>query len=124
MALDDFGSGLTSFAHLKDLAVDTLKIDGSLVRDVVSQERAGTLVAAIAQMARALGMNTVAECVETESVRERVGALGVDYAQGFSIGKSQPFAEVLIDLPLFEFFLKQQRSSAGAVPLVSSAASH
>ena len=124
VALDDFGSGLTSFAHLKDLAVDTLKIDGSLVRDVVSQERAGTLVAAIAQMARALGMNTVAECVETESVRERVGALGVDYAQGFSIGKSQPFAEVLIDLPLFEFFLKQQRSSAGAVPLVSSAASH
>jgi diguanylate cyclase (GGDEF)-like protein len=122
VALDDFGSGLTSFAHLKDLAVDTLKIDGSLVRDVASQERAGTLVAAIAQMARALGMNTVAECVETEIVRERVAALGVDYAQGFSIGKSQPFAEVLIDLPLFEFFLKQQRSSAGAAPPANAAA--
>jgi diguanylate cyclase (GGDEF)-like protein len=114
VALDDFGSGLTSLANLKDLPVDVLKIDGSLVRDVLTHERAATLVAAIAQMARALGLQTVAECVETESVRERIAALGVEFAQGFSIGKSQPFAEVLIDLPLFEFFLNQQRAAAAA----------
>jgi diguanylate cyclase (GGDEF)-like protein len=122
VALDDFGSGLTSFAHLKDLPVDALKIDGSLVRDVLTHERAATLVAAIAQMARALGVKTVAECVETESVRERVAALGVDYAQGFSIGKSQPFGEVLVDLPLFAFFLQQQRTSAAAQEAVGAAA--
>ena len=68
-------------------------------------------------MARALGLQTVAECVETESVRERIAALGVEFAQGFSIGKSQPFSEVLIDLPLFEFFLNQQRAAAaGSLP--------
>jgi diguanylate cyclase (GGDEF)-like protein len=122
VALDDFGSGLTSFAHLKDLPVDALKIDGSLVRDVLTHERAATLVAAIAQMARALGVKTVAECVETESVRERIAALGVDYAQGFSIGKSQPFGEVLIDLPLFEFFLNQQRASSMCLPASAGAA--
>jgi len=112
VALDDFGSGLSSFAHLKELPVDVLKIDGSLVRDVLSQERAATLVAAICQMARALGVKTVAECVETEQVRTRIAALGVDYAQGFSIGRSQPLGEVLIDLPLFQFFLSQQRASS------------
>jgi diguanylate cyclase (GGDEF)-like protein len=114
MALDDFGSGLSSFAHLKDLPVDVLKIDGSLVRDVLTHERAAALVGAITQMARALNVKTVAECVETEDVRTRIAALGVDYAQGFSIGRSQPLGEVLIDLPLFEFFLSQQRGSAVA----------
>ncbi|HZF17951.1 MAG TPA: GGDEF domain-containing protein [Steroidobacteraceae bacterium] len=121
VALDDFGSGMTSFAQLKDLPIDMIKIDGCLVRDVLANERAATLVAAIAQMARALGIKTVAECVETESVRARIAALGVDFAQGFSIARSQPFGEVLIDLPLFEFFLNQQRAAAGALTLHGTA---
>ncbi|MGH8262771.1 MAG: EAL domain-containing protein [Steroidobacterales bacterium] len=116
VALDDFGSGMTSFAQLKDLPIDMLKIDGSLVRDALTHERAATIIAAIAQMARALGIHSVAECVETENQRARIAELGVDFAQGFSIGKSQPFAEVLIDLPLFEFFLNQQRTGAALQP--------
>jgi diguanylate cyclase (GGDEF)-like protein len=122
VAIDDFGSGFTSFAQLKDLPVDMLKIDGSLVRDVLTHERAATLVAAIGQMARALGIRTVAECVETENVRARIAALGIDFAQGFSIGKSQPFGEVLIDLPLFEFFLSQQRAAAASPSVIATAA--
>ena len=99
-ALDDFGRGLSSFANLKHLSLDYLKIDGSFVRDILKDERAESMVRAIAQLARAMDITTVAEYVETEEIRTRIRALGVDYGQGFAIARPVPVAEVLEVLPV------------------------
>ncbi|MBX3693830.1 MAG: bifunctional diguanylate cyclase/phosphodiesterase [Steroidobacteraceae bacterium] len=98
VALDDFGTGLSSLAYLRQLPVSMLKIDGSFVRDILRDARSESLVQAIAQLARSMQMVTVAEYVETDAIRERIAALGVDYAQGFSIGRPVPLADVLADL--------------------------
>jgi diguanylate cyclase (GGDEF)-like protein len=99
VALDDFGTGLSSLAYLRQLPVSMLKIDGSFVRDIVHDARSESLVQAVAQLARSMQMTTVAEYVETGAIHERIAALGVDYGQGFSIGRPTPLAEVLPDLP-------------------------
>ncbi len=105
-ALDDFGTGFSSLAYLKALPVSLLKIDGSFVRDVLIDARSQSMVRAIAQLARTMCMETVAEYVETDEIRRRVAALGVDYGQGFCLGKPQPVADVLKDLPVFEAFAR------------------
>ncbi|MEN0044893.1 MAG: EAL domain-containing protein, partial [Pseudomonadota bacterium] len=89
-ALDDFGAGLSSFAYLRDLPVDILKIDGSFVRDMDTNKVSESMVAASAQVARVMGLKTVAEFVETEAVRDGLVQLGVDYGQGFLLGKPKP----------------------------------
>jgi diguanylate cyclase (GGDEF)-like protein len=99
VALDDFGTGLSSLAYLRQLPVSMLKIDGSFVRDILKDPRAESLVLAIAQLARSMSIVTVAEYVETEEIRALVARLGVDYGQGFAIGKPRPFVEVLAELP-------------------------
>jgi diguanylate cyclase (GGDEF)-like protein len=101
VALDDFGTGLSSLSYLRQLPVSTLKIDGSFVRDVLKDARAESMVQAIAQLARSMSMATVAEYVETEELRNRVAALGVDYGQGFAIGRPTPLQQLLAELPLF-----------------------
>jgi diguanylate cyclase (GGDEF)-like protein len=106
-ALDDFGTGLSSLAYLRSLPVSVLKIDGSFVRDSVGNTRSESMVRAIAQLAHTMGMETVAEYVETDELRMRMAALGVDYGQGFAIGKPQPLAEVLADLALYEVMTAQ-----------------
>jgi EAL domain-containing protein (putative c-di-GMP-specific phosphodiesterase class I) len=108
-ALDDFGTGFSSLAYLKALPVSILKIDGSFVRDVLVDARSQSMVRAIAQLARTMCMETVAEYVETDEIRRRVAALGVDYGQGFCLGKPQPVAQVLKDLPVFEAFARSPR---------------
>ena len=100
VALDDFGSGLSSLSYLRQLPVTMLKVDGSFVRDVLKDARAESMVQAIAQLARSMSIATVAEYVETEELRHRVAALGVDYGQGFAIGRPVPLQEVLAELPL------------------------
>jgi EAL domain-containing protein (putative c-di-GMP-specific phosphodiesterase class I) len=100
IALDDFGTGLSSLAWLRQLPVTTLKIDGSFVRDILKDARSESMVQAIAQLARGMSIVTVAEYVETEELRHRVAALGVDYGQGFAIGKPVPLQEILAELPL------------------------
>jgi diguanylate cyclase (GGDEF)-like protein len=100
VALDDFGTGLSSLSYLRQLPVTTLKIDGSFVRDVLKDTRAESMVQAIAQLARSMSLTTVAEYVETEELRNRVAALGVDYGQGFAIGRPAPLQELLTELPL------------------------
>jgi EAL domain-containing protein (putative c-di-GMP-specific phosphodiesterase class I) len=77
-----------------------LKIDGSFVRDILKDPRAESMVHAIAQLARGMSIATVAEYVETEEIRTRLATLGVDYGQGFAVGKPVPLSEVLADLPL------------------------
>lgn len=101
-ALDDFGTGTSSLAHLKSLPVSMLKIDGSFVRDAMTNPRSDSLVKAVAQLARAMGITTVAEFVETDELRLRMANLGVDYGQGFAIGKPLPLQDVLQDLELYE----------------------
>ncbi|HTY95056.1 MAG TPA: bifunctional diguanylate cyclase/phosphodiesterase, partial [Steroidobacteraceae bacterium] len=99
VALDDFGTGLCSLSYLRQLPVTMLKIDGSFVRDVLRDPRADSMVQVIAQLARTMSLDTVAEYVETEEIRERIAQHGVDYAQGYAIGRAEPFEEVLKSLP-------------------------
>jgi EAL domain-containing protein (putative c-di-GMP-specific phosphodiesterase class I) len=91
--LDDFGSGLSSFAYLKNLPVDYLKIDGNFVRDLINDPIDYAVVESINQLGHVMGIETIAEYVETEAVLARLTAMGVDYAQGYAIGQPQPFAE-------------------------------
>lgn len=100
VALDDFGTGFSSLSYLRQLPVTMLKIDGSFVRDILTDARAESMVAAIAQLARSMSIGTVAEYVETEAIRNRVAALGVDYGQGFAIGRPAPIADVLAQIPV------------------------
>jgi diguanylate cyclase (GGDEF)-like protein len=111
-ALDDFGTGLSSLVYLKSLPVSVLKIDGAFVRDTVANPRTESMVRAIAQMARTMGMETVAEYVETDELRTRMAGLGVDYGQGFAIGRPVPIDQVLGDLALYEA-MAQQESTPG-----------
>lgn len=100
VALDDFGTGLSSLSYLRQLPVTLLKIDGSFVRDILKDVRSESMVRAIAQLARSMNIGTVAEYVETEEIRQRLALLGVDYGQGFAIGKPVPLVDVLLELPL------------------------
>ncbi len=101
IALDDFGTGLSSLAYLRTLPIGMLKIDGSFVRDVLKDPRAESMVQAIAQLARAMSLTTVAEYIETDEIRTRIESLGVDYGQGFAIARPAPLADVLAELPLY-----------------------
>jgi len=101
-ALDDFGTGVSSLAYLKDLSVNYLKIDGSFVRDALTNTRSDSMIKAIAQLAKVMCMETIAEYVETDNLRVRMADLGVDYGQGFAMGKSQPLKELLAELAIYE----------------------
>ena len=101
VALDDFGTGLSSLSFLRQLPVTMLKIDGSFVRDVLVDRRAESMVRAIAQLARSMSMVTVAEYVETREICARVALLGVDYGQGFAIGRPTALTDLLAGLPPF-----------------------
>jgi EAL domain-containing protein (putative c-di-GMP-specific phosphodiesterase class I) len=98
ISLDDFGAGLSSFAYLKNFNVDTLKIDGSFIRDITDNRISESMVAAITQVAKVMELETVAEYVETEETRKLVTKLGVDYAQGHAVGKPVPLDEALNQL--------------------------
>lgn len=89
-ALDDFGSGLSSFAYLKHLAVDFLKIDGQFVNEIDRDPIDFSMVTSINQIAHVMGKRTIAEFVERPSVFEMLRGIGVDYAQGYWIGRPQP----------------------------------
>ena len=94
-ALDDFGSGLSSFSYLKNLPVDYLKIDGSFVRDLQHDPFNRTLVSNINEIGHLLGKQTVAECAEDAETIAILAELGVDYAQGFGVAPPQPLEEIL-----------------------------
>ena len=94
-ALDDFGSGFSSFAYLKHLPVDKLKIDGAFVQGMASSQIDQAMVQSMNQVAHALGKQTIAEYVENEATLALLRDYGVDYAQGNYIGKPR---EALMNL--------------------------
>lgn len=95
LALDDFGTGANSLTNLKSLNIARVKIDGSFVRDIVTDQRSQVTVRAIVELARGFGIDTVAEFVETDTIAETVRRLGVDYAQGYAFGRPEPLREAL-----------------------------
>lgn len=94
-ALDDFGSGLSSFGYLKTLPVDYLKIDGGFVRDMVVDKVDRAMVESINQVGHVLGLKTIAEFAESEAVLMALEKAGIDYAQGSGIAPPSPFSEIL-----------------------------
>ncbi|WP_404787846.1 EAL domain-containing protein [Altericista sp. CCNU0014] len=91
-ALDDFGSGMSSLAYLKKLPVDYLKIDGGFIKDIDNDRIDYAMVDSFNRLSHLMGIQTIAECVERESVLKQLREIGVDYAQGFCIDKPSPLA--------------------------------
>jgi PAS domain S-box-containing protein/diguanylate cyclase (GGDEF)-like protein len=94
IAIDDFGSGYSNFAHMLKLDVDYLKIDSSLIKNVDKDQNSQIIVETIVDFAKKLGIETIAEFVHSKEVFEKVKELGVDYSQGYYIGEPKP--EIII----------------------------
>lgn len=93
-SLDDFGSGLSSFAYLKNLPVDFLKIDGLFVKDILEDKVDWTMVKAINEVGHVMNKKTVAEFVENQKIFDMLKELGVNYAQGYGIAKPVPLKDL------------------------------
>ncbi len=94
-SLDDFGAGLSSFGYLKVLPVDYLKIDGSFVREITTDKITRSMVEAISQIGKTMGLSIVAEFVADDETQDILRAIGVDYAQGYGVGKPEPLDDIL-----------------------------
>lgn len=90
-SLDDFGSGMSSFSYLKHLPVDYLKIDGSFVRNIATDEIDRAIVVSINEIGHLMGLRTIAEFVEDENIMKELRLIGVDYAQGYYVGRPVPW---------------------------------
>ena len=93
-ALDDFGSGMSSFGYLKSLPVDFLKIDGIFIRELLEEPINSLILQSFHQVAQGMGIATIAEFVDSESKLIQLQSLGIDYAQGYSIAKPQPLPKL------------------------------
>jgi|GEM_PF-4368015 len=94
-AIDDFGSGMSSFSYLKRFDAEFLKIDGSLIHEIATESDDRNMVAAINKMAHVLGMQTIAEFVENQEIVDVLSEIGVDMLQGYGIGKPAPLSGIL-----------------------------
>ncbi len=99
-ALDDFGSGLSSFSYLKNLPVDFLKIDGMFVRDIATNNIDFAMVKAINDIGHAMNKKTIAEFVENDEIIKTLKSIGVDFAQGYGIEKPKPLSEFASNIGL------------------------
>ena len=95
ISLDDFGAGASSFGYLKKLRVDYLKIDGQFIKDLVDDPLDDAAVRCFVDVARVVGVKTVAEFVDREAVLQRVQALGIDFAQGYHLHKPEPIEHLV-----------------------------
>lgn len=91
-ALDDFGTGMTSFSYLKQLPVDFIKIDGSLIQTMSTSEVDFEMVRFTNDISHMMGRKTIAEYVSDPTILASLKNIGVDFAQGFCIGKPRPLA--------------------------------
>ncbi len=103
-ALDNFGRGIGSLSNLNSLPVSCIKIDGGLSRDLTENAKSQSMMVAIAQLAKTFDLETVAGHVETDAIRALAARLGVDYGQGFFIGKPLALDQAIRDLPLYSCF--------------------
>lgn len=94
-ALDDFGAGMSSFTYLKNLPVDFIKIDGSFVKQMLDDTTDHAIVDLIARLGKVMGMRTIAEFVENDTMIGVLRRIGVDYAQGYGVSKPKPIEEVV-----------------------------
>jgi len=99
-SLDDFGAGMSSFAYLKHLPVDFLKIDGSFVKNMLNDPIDCAMVEAINRIGHVMGKLTIAEFVENREILARLGDIGVDFAQGYGIAEPKPFDRLAPVVPL------------------------
>lgn len=98
VALDDFGTGYCSFAYLKDLPVHYVKVDGVFVRDILQNPLSEAIIASMVEIAKVMRASTVAEHVENELIYHQMRNHGIDFAQGFAVGRPAPLDEVLSKL--------------------------
>jgi diguanylate cyclase (GGDEF)-like protein len=103
-ALDNFGRGTGALSHVNSLPVSCIKIDGRFSRDLAENSRSQSMVTAITRLANTFGLETVAAHVETDAIRACAAQLGVDYGQGFFIGKPLALDDAIHDLPLYGCF--------------------
>jgi diguanylate cyclase (GGDEF)-like protein len=101
-SLDDFGTGLSSYSYLRDLPVDYVKIDGTFITDIDTNETDMAMTRSINDLAHFLGQETIAECVETLDIVEHLREVGIDYLQGWGIGMPRELAEVTRELEALE----------------------
>jgi len=94
VALDDFGSGFASYAYLRHLPLDIVKIDGSFISGIENDPINQAMVSSMQQIARQPGLSTVAEFVESQATLDCVRGLGLDYAQGYFIDRPQPLTQL------------------------------
>jgi c-di-GMP phosphodiesterase len=90
IAIDDFGTGYSNFAHILRLDVDILKIDGSLIRNIDTDTNAQTILIAVVEFSKHLGLKTVAEFVHSEAVYNKCKELGINYLQGYYLSEPKP----------------------------------
>jgi len=90
VAIDDFGSGYSNFQHIVNLNVDIIKIDGSLIKNIVNDASSQIVTQTIAQFAKQLGISTIAEYVHSKEVHDKVIELGIDFSQGYFLGEPAP----------------------------------
>jgi EAL domain-containing protein (putative c-di-GMP-specific phosphodiesterase class I) len=95
-ALDDFGSGMSSYAYLKRLTVDYLKVDGLFVRDVLHDPIDRAMVKSINEIGHVFGLKTIAEYVENDEILDEMRKIGLDFVQGYAIGKPAPLEELIV----------------------------
>ncbi|MGV6810154.1 MAG: EAL domain-containing protein [bacterium] len=94
-SLDDFGTGMSSFDYLKTLPVDYLKIDGSFIKDILSDDVQHTMVQSINQVGHLMGVETIAEYVESDEMIHALRQIGLDYGQGYGISKPMPLDDAI-----------------------------
>jgi EAL domain-containing protein (putative c-di-GMP-specific phosphodiesterase class I) len=98
VALDDFGVGANTFAYLKGLPATRIKIDGSFVRDMLTNQRSAAMVQSLVALAKQFGLETVAEYVENEELARALTRLGVEYGQGYGFGRPEDMETTLKSL--------------------------